>query len=166
MNEIEHVFITKEDCQRIYDGCDLGDSVNIRAYQFPHAEQIPRMNKFVEQSAYEQVVKGSEVYKRKLAERTEAWMKAEKERDELVRMNMGLRCKLAEEEQQIRHLGSCHGITQLNIALEALKFYAEGKHLTEKDHEVIQVIPGSDEYIDHIVGKKAREAIAKIEGTK
>lgn len=46
----------------------------------------------------------------------------------------------------------------------ALKFYADGRHITETDHEVIQVIPGSDKFIDHIVGLKAREALRAMKG--
>jgi hypothetical protein len=52
--------------------------------------------------------------------------------------------------------------------LAALQFYADGRHVTEIDHEVIQVVPGSDEFIDHVIGRTAREALAEYEkgGTK
>jgi hypothetical protein len=45
----------------------------------------------------------------------------------------------------------------------ALKFYADGHHMTEIDHDVIQVVPGSDEFIDHIVGRRAREALMRAD---
>ena len=41
----------------------------------------------------------------------------------------------------------------------ALRFYADGKHAHEKDHDVIQVVPGKEEFIDHIYGSRAREAL-------
>lgn len=46
----------------------------------------------------------------------------------------------------------------------ALQFYADGKHYGEIDHDVIQVVPGSDEFIDHVIGRTAREVLAKHEG--
>lgn len=57
-------------------------------------------------------------------------------------------------------------LQMLEIAENALEFYADGKHLEEKDHEIIQVIPGNDEFVDHLVGLKAKEALAQIEGLK
>jgi len=36
---------------------------------------------------------------------------------------------------------------------------ADGRHCTEIDYDAIQIVPGSDRFIDHIVGKTAREAL-------
>jgi len=47
-------------------------------------------------------------------------------------------------------------ISRLRLALE---FYADGRHYTEKDSEIINIIPGNDEFQDHIPGKRAREAL-------
>jgi hypothetical protein len=51
--EIKKFYIYKEDYQRILDGCDLGDSVGIRAYKYPHNDQVPHLIKFVE---YDKVI--------------------------------------------------------------------------------------------------------------
>ena len=73
---------------------------------------------------------------------------------EVVQANCRLICELRNNAEKL--------LQCLDEAEMALEFYAEGRHMTENDHDVIQVIPGNDEFIDHIVGKRATKALAKI----
>lgn len=50
----------------------------------------------------------------------------------------------------------------LQKAVEMAEFYADGKHLTENDSEVIIVNASGILIDDHIVGKKAREFLTNV----
>lgn len=52
-NPVTYVFISQDDIRRIYRGCDLGDSVKVNVYQYPHKDQIPYLDCFVLQSTYD-----------------------------------------------------------------------------------------------------------------
>lgn len=46
----------------------------------------------------------------------------------------------------------------------ALDFYATGRHLTETDHIVVQVVPGNDDFVDHLVGQHAGKCLDRAAG--
>jgi hypothetical protein len=37
-------YIKKADLQRVWDGCDLGDSVGVRVYMYPHKDHVPELS--------------------------------------------------------------------------------------------------------------------------
>lgn len=47
LNQVTHLYISQGDIKRIYNGCDLGDSVKVNVYQYPHKDQLAYLDCFV-----------------------------------------------------------------------------------------------------------------------
>ena len=52
---ISYLYIGKQDAERIDRGCDLGDSVRVDAYQFPHVSQIENLLCFRSEVEFQKV---------------------------------------------------------------------------------------------------------------
>ena len=91
---IDWLYITKDDCQRIHDGCDLGDSVQVRAYQYPYANTD--MNKFIAQSEVEKLQEDNEALKRNLKESNDTRFEAIERTGKLQAETEQLKQQLAE----------------------------------------------------------------------
>lgn len=51
------VWLTVDDCIKIYRGCDLGDFVTVKAYLHPHVESAKEMNEFIQVAEVEDILK-------------------------------------------------------------------------------------------------------------